>query len=60
MELIRSVAAFIKLAFFFPLCWVLGGTFALVLLKQLGAEYPWPYVGYFVVGIGGTVWFAKS
>ena len=60
MEWIRTIIALIKLAFFFPLCWVLGGTFVLLVMTKLGVGTPWQYISYFVVGIGGTIWFAKS
>lgn len=56
----KNMLALIKVAFFFPFCWVYGGTLVLVLLFQLGVNSPWPYLAYFSVGIAGTVWFARS
>jgi hypothetical protein len=50
----RNIMAWIKVAFFFSLYWVLGSTLSMVLLDQFVAR-PWPFVAYFAVGIGGTV-----
>jgi hypothetical protein len=57
---IKNIQALIKVAFFFPYCWAIGGTLVLVLLFMLGVNSPWPYLAYFIVGIAGTVWFARS
>ena len=59
-KFIERLLPYIKVAFFFPFCWVIGGTFVAVLLFKLGVESPWPYLAYFTVGIAGTYWFAKS
>lgn len=60
IELIKRTFPYIKVVFFFPLCWVIGGTIVLAFLFKLGLQSPWPYLAYFAVGIGGTIWFAKS
>ena len=57
---LKDIQALLKVAFFFPFCWVIGGTFVLVVLLKIGVDNPWPYLAYFGVGIAGTVWFAKS
>ena len=59
-KFIERLLPYIKVAFFFPLCWVIGGTFTGVIVGMLGAPFPWPPIVYFIVGILGTVWFIKS
>jgi hypothetical protein len=59
-EKLNTMLALLKVAFFFPLCWVIGGTFTGVIVGMLGAPFPWPPIVYFIVGILGTVWFIKS
>ncbi len=60
IKLIKRAFPYIKVAFFFPLCWVIGGTFIAVALLKIGVASPWPYLAYFAVGIAGTVWFARA
>ncbi|MBM7070864.1 hypothetical protein JQC92_02260 [Shewanella sp. 202IG2-18] len=50
--------AYIKVIFYFPLCWVVGGVLAISLLHFLGVSENLKIAAYFLVGIGGTVWFA--
>ncbi len=60
IELIKRSFPYIKVAFFFPLCWVIGGTIVSTVLFKLNVASPWPYLAYFAVGIAGTIWFARS
>lgn len=60
IELFKRTIPYIKVAFFFPFCWVVGGTLVLTILFKLGVESPWPYLAYFSIGIAGTIWFARS
>ncbi len=57
---LKRLLPYVKVAFFFPLCWVIGGTFVLAALFMLGVSSPWPYFAYFAVGLFGTIWFVKS
>lgn len=60
LKLLKRLPPYIKVAFLFPFGWVIGGIIVLAILFGLGLQSPWPYLAYFSIGIGGTLWFAKS
>ena len=60
IDLLKRTLPYIKVVFFFPLCWVIGGTVVAATLFKLGIESPWPDFAYFAIGVAGTVWFARS
>lgn len=60
IELIKRTLPYIKVAFFFPLCWVIGGTIVATILLKFDVANSWAFFAYFAVGVAGTVWFARS